>query len=139
MLSLALSEHEREGKLGENILDHHAVQGKFFKAVRDGTSLVIQWLRLHTSKARGMDSIPGQGAKIPHASGSEDQNMKQKQYCNKFNKDFKKIFSTLKKNYIKKNADGAALKKKKRKKAVRKSLSQSWLSVSPGSPGNVST
>ena len=65
--------------------------------------------------------------------------MKQKQYCNKFNKDFKKIFSTLKKNYIKKNADGAALKKKKRKKAVRKSLSQSWLSVSPGSPGNVST
>ena len=58
-VSLALSEQEREGKLGENILDHHAVQGRFFKAVRDGTSLVVQWLRLHTSKARGMDSISG--------------------------------------------------------------------------------
>ena len=33
--------------------------------------------------------IPGQGAKIPHASGPKNQNIKQKQYCNKFNKDFK--------------------------------------------------
>ena len=36
-----------------------------------------------------MDSIPGQGAKIPHASQQKDQNIKQKQYYNKFNKDFK--------------------------------------------------
>ena len=34
-------------------------------------------------------SIPGQGAKIPHASGPKNQNIKQKQYCNKFYKDFK--------------------------------------------------
>ena len=34
-------------------------------------------------------SIPGWGAKIPHASGPKKQNIKQKQYCNKFNKDFK--------------------------------------------------
>ena len=30
-----------------------------------GTSLVVQWLRLHTSNARGTGSIPGQGTK-PH-------------------------------------------------------------------------
>ena len=87
----------KEGKLGENILDHHAVQRRFFKAVRDGTSLVVQWLRLHTSKARGMDSISGQGAKIPHTLGSENQNIKQKQYWNKFNKDLLNIFLKLKK------------------------------------------
>ena len=33
--------------------------------------------------------IPGQGAGIPHASWPKDQNIKQKQYCNKFNKEFK--------------------------------------------------
>ena len=40
-------------------------------------------------------SIPGQEAKIPHASRPKNQYAKQKQYCNKFNKDFKK-WSTLK-------------------------------------------
>ena len=39
--------------------------------------------------AGGAGSIPGQGAKIPHASGPKTQNIKQKQYCNQFNKDFK--------------------------------------------------
>ena len=33
-------------------------------------------------------SIPGQGTKIPHASWPKIQNIKQKQYFNKFNKDF---------------------------------------------------
>ena len=33
--------------------------------------------------------IPGRGAKIPHVSRPKNQNIKQKQYCNKFNKDFK--------------------------------------------------
>ena len=32
-----------------------------------GTSLVIQWLRLHASTVGIMGSIPGQGTKIPHA------------------------------------------------------------------------
>ena len=36
-----------------------------------------------------MGSIPGEGAKIPHASWPKNQNIKQKQYCNKFNKNFK--------------------------------------------------
>ena len=42
------------------------------------------------SNAGGAGSIPGWGAKIPHASWPKHQNMKQKQYCNKFNKDFEK-------------------------------------------------
>ena len=41
------------------------------------------------SNAGGVGSIPGQGAEIPHASGPKNQNIKQKQYCNKLNKDFK--------------------------------------------------
>ena len=32
------------------------------------TSLVVWWLRLHTSNAGGMSSIPGQGTKIPYAT-----------------------------------------------------------------------
>ena len=36
--------------------------------------------------AGNVGSIPGQGAKIPHASLLKNQNEKQKQYCNKFNK-----------------------------------------------------
>ena len=46
------------------------------------TSLVVQWLG-------GVGSIPGQGVKIPHASWPENQNIKQKQYCSKFNTDLK--------------------------------------------------
>ena len=38
------------------------------------------------SNAGGAGSIPGQGAKIPHASRPKNQDIKQK---NKFNKDFK--------------------------------------------------
>ena len=40
------------------------------------------------SNAGGAGSIPGRGAKIPHASGPKNQNVEQKQYGNKFNKDF---------------------------------------------------
>ena len=41
------------------------------------------------SNVGGAGLIPSPGAKIPHASGPKNQNIKQKQYCNKFNKDFK--------------------------------------------------
>ena len=41
------------------------------------------------SNAGSLSSIPDWGAKTPHASGLKDQMIKQKQYCNKFNKDFK--------------------------------------------------
>ena len=40
------------------------------------------------SNAQGMGSILGWGARIPHASWPKKQSIKQKQYCNKFNKDF---------------------------------------------------
>ena len=33
-----------------------------------GTSLLVQWLKLHTSNAGGMISIPGWETKIPHAT-----------------------------------------------------------------------
>ena len=46
-------------------------------------------VKTSTSNAGGAGSIPGQGAEIPHASLPKNQNIKQKQYCNKFNKDFK--------------------------------------------------
>ena len=40
------------------------------------------------SNAGGAGSIPGWGAEIPCALRPKNQNIKQKQYCNKFNKDF---------------------------------------------------
>ena len=52
---------------------------------------MVQWLRLH---------LPMQGVrvqslvmelKIPHASGPKHQNINQKQYGNKFSKDFKDV------------------------------------------------
>ena len=43
------------------------------------------------SKAGGLGLIPGQGTDIPHALRPKNQNIKQKQYCNRFNKDFKMI------------------------------------------------
>ena len=42
-----------------------------------------------TLKAGGAGLIPGPGDKIPHVSQAKKPNIKQKQYCNKFNKDFK--------------------------------------------------
>ena len=42
------------------------------------------------SSAGSEASIPGWTAKIPHAMWPKHQNIKEKQYCNKFNKDLKK-------------------------------------------------
>ena len=53
------------------------------------------------SNAAGAGSVPGRGAKIPHASRPKNQNIKQKQYCNTFNKDFKKMVH-IKKKILKK-------------------------------------
>ena len=41
------------------------------------------------SDAEGVGLIPSRGTKIPHALQSKNKNIKQKQYCNKFNKAFK--------------------------------------------------
>ena len=40
------------------------------------------------SNAGSVDWIPGQGAQIPHALWPKNQNIKEKQYCNRFNKAF---------------------------------------------------
>ena len=40
------------------------------------------------SNGGGANLTPGQGEKIPQASQSKHQNTNQKQYRNKFNKDF---------------------------------------------------
>ena len=39
------------------------------------------------SKAQGIGLIPGWGAKTPHALWPKTHDIKQKQYCKKFNKD----------------------------------------------------
>ena len=60
----------------------------FLKKRALGTSLAVQWLRFNAITAGDAGSIPGPGAKTPHALGPKNQNMKQKQYCNKFSKGF---------------------------------------------------
>ena len=43
-------------------------QKKLSVRIHFGTSLVVQWLGLHTFTAEGTGSIPGQGTKIPQAA-----------------------------------------------------------------------
>ena len=53
-------------------------------------SLVIQWLRFCLPvQVIWVRSVVG-GVKIPYALQPKSQNIKQKQYCSRFNKDFKK-------------------------------------------------
>ena len=47
-----------------------------------------QVVKTSPSSARGTGLIPGLGAKIAHTSQPENRNIKQKQYCNRFNEDF---------------------------------------------------
>ena len=63
------------------------------------------------SNAGGTGSIPGRGAKIPYTSWPKNQNIKQKQYCNKFNKDFKNgpHQKNLKKKYSSTNGKSISL------------------------------
>ena len=55
-----------------------------FKAVRIGTPLAVQWLRLYTSKAGDLSSAPGHGTKIPHAMqcGQKGKEKKKKKKTN---------------------------------------------------------
>ena len=39
---------------------------------------MVQWLRLHSSTVGGMDSIPGWGTKIPHATWYGQKKKKEK-------------------------------------------------------------
>ena len=61
----------------------------FHKNLYLGTALVVQWLTLYPPlQGVGGQFLVWEEAKIPYASGPENQNIKQKQYCNKFNKGF---------------------------------------------------
>ena len=44
--------------------------GKTNERGGDQNSLVVQWLRLHASRAQGTGSIPGQGTRISQVHGS---------------------------------------------------------------------
>ena len=68
---------------------HRASHFWSFQKAYVGTCLAIQWLRLCLPMQGFGGSTPGQGTKIPYASQPKKQNIKQKQYCNKFKKDFK--------------------------------------------------
>ena len=58
------------GQLSPNIdsLILRTLDYSIFKKFTLATSPAVQWLRPHTSIARGAGSIPGQGTKIPHPS-----------------------------------------------------------------------
>ena len=45
-------------------------------------------IKTSPSNAQGASLILGQGARITHGLWPKKQNIKQKQYCNKFSKDF---------------------------------------------------
>ena len=55
------------------------------------------------SKAEGVCLIPDWGARTPRASQPKKQNIKQKQYCSQFDKDFKNGLGPKKKKNLKKN------------------------------------
>ena len=58
---------------------------KWFLRDLPGESVV----KTSASNARGMGLTPGGGPKIPQALRTQNQNVKQNQYCYKFNKDFR--------------------------------------------------
>ena len=68
-----------------------------------GTSLAVQWLRICLPmQGVWVRSLVGElRSHMPH--GQKNQNIKQKQYCNKFNKDFKNCPHQKKKNLKKQN------------------------------------
>ena len=62
---------------------------KRIKSKSSGTSLVIQWLRLHLPMQQvWVQSLVGE--LITHVSWPRNNNTRQKQHCIKFNKDLKK-------------------------------------------------
>ena len=76
------------------------------------------------SNARGAGLIPGRRAKIPHAWGSKNQNIKEKQYCNKLNKGFK-------------NGPHQKILKKKKVQTIRYKISYKDILYSTGNIANI--
>ena len=70
------------------------------------TSIICTWefpggpvVKASPSNAGGVGLIPGLGTKITHASWPRNQDIKQKHYCNRFNKDLKMVH--IKKIFLK--------------------------------------
>ena len=65
------------------------------------TSLVAPWLRLylpkHEMQVRSL--VRELGSHMPRSKKKKKKNIKHKQYCNKFNKDFKKWSTSNKKSF----------------------------------------
>ena len=66
-----------------------AWEERHLKRLRGGDFLGGLMVKTLPSNAEGVGLIPARRAKIPHALQPKNQNIKQKQYCNKFKKDFK--------------------------------------------------
>ena len=80
---------------------HHLNQLQIYRPCLMSKSICIKYfwyrnfldgpvVKTSPSRVRGVSFIPDPGAKIPQTSWSKNQSIKQKQYCNKFNKDFLK-------------------------------------------------
>ena len=81
----------RETWLGVCFVTYHKIRflrwtGIILKKNFLGTFLVVLVVKTSFSNAGCVGSIPPQGAKIPQALWPKNQNIKQKQYCNKFSK-----------------------------------------------------
>ena len=64
---------------------------QLFKVLWDRDSHSGLVVKTSPSRANGEGSIPSEGAPIPRALWPKKQHIKQKQYSNKFNKDFKMV------------------------------------------------
>ena len=53
------------------------MKGSWSRRYQIGTSLAVQWLRLHASTARGMDSITGWGTMIHrlHSAAKKEEDI----------------------------------------------------------------
>ena len=58
----------RENTLKKKFSNNSESKNLVIKILFWGTSLAVQWLRLHTSSAGGVGSIPGRGTKVPNAT-----------------------------------------------------------------------
>ena len=72
---------------------------KFWSETEPGDFTSGSVVKTSPSSVGGVGSIPGQGAKILYASWPKNQNIKQKQYCNKF-KTLKRWFTLKKKKRL---------------------------------------
>ena len=85
--------HSREGKTGDVKKIHGEEEGKVGGVGLTCTHLCLKWISrdfpggpvVETSPSKA-GLIPTQAAKIPHAPWPKNQNIKQKQYCEEFNK-----------------------------------------------------